>query len=92
MAASVRILRISASYSTQTPNFDDLSLSLNIIAILKWKLPLESVEKVVSKTECPKLFQPGLNYHNQSTLLGVITEILSIRTPSEVNLKPMGGY
>ena len=44
-------------------NFDDLSLSLNIIAILKWKLPLESVEKVVSKTECPKLFQPGLNYH-----------------------------
>ena len=39
------------------------SCTLNIIAILKWKLPLESVEKVVSKTECPKLLQPGLNYH-----------------------------
>ena len=39
------------------------SLSLNIIAILKRKLTLESVEKVVSQTECPKLFQPGLNYH-----------------------------
>ena len=35
--------------------------------ILKWKLPLESVEKVVSKTECPNLFQPGLNYHTQHT-------------------------
>ena len=44
-------------------NFDDLSLSLNIKAILKWILPLESVEKVVSKSECWKLFQLGLNYH-----------------------------
>ena len=41
------------------------SLSLNIIAILKWILPLESVEKVVSKSECRKLFQLGLNYHNK---------------------------
>ena len=40
------------------------SLSLNIIAKTKWKLPLESVEKVASKTECPKLFQAGLNYHS----------------------------
>ena len=45
-------------------NFDDLSLSLNIIAISKWILLLESVEKVVSKSECRKLFQLGLNYHN----------------------------
>ena len=50
------------------PNFDDLSLSLNIIAILKWKLPLEPVEKVVSKTECPKSFQLGLNYHKDHAL------------------------
>ena len=45
------------------------SLSLNIIAMLKWKLLLESVEKVVSKSECRKLFQPGLNYHIVGTLL-----------------------
>ena len=48
------------------------SLSLNIIAILKWKLPLESVEKVVSKTECPKLFQAGLNYHSNRGRFGHI--------------------
>ena len=59
------------------PNFDDLSLSLNIIAIIKWKLTLESVEKVVSKTECPKLFQPGLNYHN----LGFADEKITTRSP-----------
>ena len=28
------------------------------------KVLLESVEKVVSKSECRKLFQLGLNYHN----------------------------
>ena len=39
------------------------TLSLNIIAILKWKLPLKSVGKGVSKSECPKLFRSRLNYH-----------------------------
>ena len=40
-------------------------LSLNIIAISKWILPLESGEKLVPKSECRKLFQLGVNYHSQ---------------------------
>ena len=44
-------------------NLDDL-LHSEYHSYKKWKVPLESVEKVVSKSECRKLFQLGLNHHN----------------------------
>ena len=55
-------------------NFDDISLSLNIIAISKWILPLESVEKVVSKSERRKLFQLGLSYHSEDVIFVPFSE------------------
>ena len=56
------VVEVWCSQHRSAPNFDDL-LHSEYHSISKWKLPLESVEKVVSKSECRKLFQLGLNYH-----------------------------
>ena len=56
------VVEVWCTVHHSAPNFDNLSLKEILIDLVAY-IKMESVEKVVSKSECPKLFQLGLNYH-----------------------------